>query len=331
MSSKRILLALALEAVLISVLLIVVVDVIAHTHVEELGGVNVWGYRSAVAHQRQPFEIRVAIVGGTRAFAWGQGGAALAGEVRRQIMLSTDRPGSQLRPIVVINLARVGASPESYAPTIEHYGYLQPDYICLYDDLGVRGAKAASGASAIYRLTGYAPALPLVLQEKGLAWRFGTVARGYAALSERRAADAPLLRRTAGSLLYWIGNRLSTFDAPTIAPSASDQAATTGDVEGSRYIDAMSAAIDTARQHARAVVVATSPVETDLQANNLRALRDRLPIDTSAPWLRLVDFSSDATLRDPASRLDGWSYGSAGTAIVAGRLAAALLTLIPPL
>jgi hypothetical protein len=329
MSSKRILLALALEAVVIGALLILAADMIAHTHVEELGGVNVWGYRSAVAHQRQPFEIRVAIVGGTRAFAWGQSGAALASEVRRQIMLATDRPGRQLRPVAVINLARVGATPESYAPTIEHFRYLQPDYICLYDDLGVRGAKAASSASTIYRLTGYAPALPVVLQEKGLVWRFGSVGRGYAALSDRRTSDAPVMRRTAGSAIYWIGSRLAALDTPTFA--APDRAATTGDVEGPSYTDAMAAAIDMARQHARAVVVATSPVETDAQASNLRALRDRLrTFAANAPWLRLVDFSSEATLLDPGSRLDGWSYGSAATATVARRLAAALLTLIPP-
>ena len=41
-------------------------DLYAHHRVETLGGVNVWGYRGAVARHKAPDEIRVALIGGTR-------------------------------------------------------------------------------------------------------------------------------------------------------------------------------------------------------------------------------------------------------------------------
>src|SRR5512138_1039875 len=160
MTRTRLFVVLAAEALVIAALLLVSLDLLAHKRVEELGGFNVWGYRSGVARQRQPREIRVAIVGGTRAFAWGQSGSALGAEVRRQILLATDQPGRPLRPVVVINLARVGATAMSYPDTLTHFAYLKPDYICIYDDLGAPGGDASRGTSSIYQRFGYAPVLP---------------------------------------------------------------------------------------------------------------------------------------------------------------------------
>src|SRR5260221_11591502 len=115
---------LAIEAVVLAGLLTLALDIYAHKRVEALGGVNIWGYRGPVAHRRGPNEIRIAIVGGTRAFGWGEPASALTSEVRRLIMLETDRRGGARRPVVVVNLGRLGALPDSYAATIEHFAYL---------------------------------------------------------------------------------------------------------------------------------------------------------------------------------------------------------------
>src|SRR5262249_48735079 len=96
------------EAVLIAAVVTVALDSYAHQRVQSVGGLNVWGYRGPVAHARAANEIRIAIVGGTRAFNWGQHGSGLTTELQRQIMLTTDRPGSPLRPIVAVNLGRLG-------------------------------------------------------------------------------------------------------------------------------------------------------------------------------------------------------------------------------
>ena len=72
-----------------------------------------------------------------------------------------------------------------------------------------------------------------------------------------------------------------------------------------------------------------SPAETAEQARNLSALT--MQIDThlgSAAWFRFVDLGSEAALSDAALRVDGWNYASAGIALVAGKIAPAILSLI---
>ena len=111
-----------------------------------------------------------------------------------------NRPGARLRPVTIVNLGRLGALPESYPDTLDHFAYLQPDIVCVYDDLGVRGAAPTEGSSAIFEFTGYSPILPLVLREKGMAWRIGDVNRAYAVASAT-ATPVPLIRRGAGRAL----------------------------------------------------------------------------------------------------------------------------------
>ena len=108
---------LVIELAAIATMLTVALDMYAHKRVEALGGVNYWGYRGPVANQRKTNEIRVAVVGGTRAFGWGASASALVSEIRRQILLTTDQRGSELRPVVVLNLGRLGGLPDSYPTT----------------------------------------------------------------------------------------------------------------------------------------------------------------------------------------------------------------------
>ena len=337
---------LVVEAAAIAGTLALSLDVYAHKRVEDLGGVNIWGYRGPVAHQRQLNEIRVAVVGGTRAFGWGEPASALVSEVRRLIMLTTDQPGAELRPVVAINLGRLGALADSYPAAIEHFSYLQPDYICLYDDLGVRGGSSTQDTSGVFALTGYAPVLPLVLREKGMIWRLGDVQRGYASAESQRDPGTSTLWRAAGSTLEAVGDTLGAADRAVLAMLPRNRvvrlkADTTTEprtVRGVRlqpdstaeYADAMIAAIDTAHRHARGVVVVVSPSETAEQAGNLRALKIRLDgMLGSTAWLRLVDLGEEPALSaDHALRLDGWNYASAGLARVANRIAPALLSLI---
>jgi hypothetical protein len=334
---------LKIEIVAIAAVLAVALDMYAHKRVEALGGVNYWGYRGPVANQRRPNEIRVAIVGGTRAFGWGAPASALASEIRRQIMLTTDQRGGELHPVVVINLGRLGALPDSYPAIIEHYSYLRPDYICLYDDLGVRGAQPAEGGSGVFALTGYAPALPLVLREKGMVWRYGDLKRGYDEESATPASAAPSAsdgaatshqpsvgRRMAGAVLEALGKELGAADrfaADRLAGGAGDASA-----GGAGYAGAMMMAVDAAHRHARGgVVVVVSPAETPEQAGHLRALAPQMRTALeSAPSFRFVDLGTEAELSDATVRVDGWNYASAGIALVAAKIAPALPSLIRP-
>src|SRR5689334_17167132 len=141
--SARLLIVHSVEAAALLLCLLVGADLAAHRRVERYGGVNIWNYRGAVAHAKEPHEIRIAVVRGTRAFSWGfASSGSVAGAMEWQVTLTTDRPGELLRRIVAVNLGRLGALADSYAATIEQCAYLEPDYICLFDDLGARGADA---------------------------------------------------------------------------------------------------------------------------------------------------------------------------------------------
>jgi hypothetical protein len=326
--TTRVALVLAAEAVVMAGLLLVAADLWAHVKTQDVGGVNIWGYRGAVARRRQPGEIRVVIVGGTRAFAWGTPGTALTSELRRMIMFTTDRPGQPLRPVVAIDLARLGALPDTYRATLTRFAYLRPDYVCLYDDLGERGAVYDPRASGVYAMTGYQPILPLVVREKGMRLTFGSVAAGYAAASNAVASREPLLRRIAGGTLELGGGVLAAADrlpahALVRAPRAVDDSP-------AGYVADMLSAIDVAHREARGVIVVLSPADTPAQAARRGALLDRLHVLdlTGSSWLRLVDLGADPALAGPDLRLDGWNFTSAGVQRVAQLVAPPLVDFI---
>jgi hypothetical protein len=329
---KTTLVLLALEAIAIAAVLLVALDLREHGRVAPLAGVNEWGYRGPVAHQKKPNEVRTVVIGGTRAFGWGQAASALVGEVRRVVMLTTDRPGAPDRPIVVLNLGRLGAAPASYPDTLGHYAYLHPDYVCLYDDLGVAGGAPTSGTdgtSGVFLLTGYAPALPMVAREKGMLWQFGDVRSGYVSAAERRGPPVPFVRRTAGALLESIGHLLDAADRGLARLIGSAPGAEARPRDAIGYADNMMSAIDAAHRSARGVVVVLSPAETAPQQANRAALDARLASFSGATWLRIVDLGAEPGLAsEPALRIDGWNYSSDGIARAANAIAPALLSLI---
>jgi hypothetical protein len=327
-SVKQLLVFLAIEMIVIAGLLMVALDLRAHTRVEELAGVNVWGYRGPVARHKQPNEIRVVIVGGTRAFGWGEPASALPSVLRQIVMLTTDRPGHELRPVVVINLARLGALADTYPATLDRYGYLNPDYVCVYDDLGVRGAEFVAHPSGVSVLTGYAPILPLVFREKGMVWRFGGVAAGYASPTSSIPAGTSVLRALAGRALMQAGAALAAADRTAANVMVRGIGHASEDQDATAYADQMLAAVQSAHHRARGVVLVVSPAETPRQAERRNALTSRLRQGGSMPWLRIVDLGADHSLAGAAMRIDGWNYSSDGLTRSAVLIAPALVELI---
>ena len=312
----------AVEAVLIAATAIIALDIYAHHRVEDVGGLNMWGYRGRVALRRQPNEVRVEVVGGTRAFGWGEPGSSLASQIRRLMLLAIDRPGAPARPVTVVNVGRLGALPDSYPATLEHFAYLRPDIVCIYDDLGVRGAVPTR--SAVYDLTGYMPALPLVVDEKGKLWRTGAVARGYD--SDPAAVVVPAPKRLAGASLEAAGEAMAVTDAAAARWLGSGSRARADQASDGSYVDSMLTSIDSAHRHAAAVVVVLSPAEMPMQQRNAAALRTRLP--EAAPWLRVVDLDAEPRLRRGDLRYDGWNYGGAATTVAAEHITPAVLEFI---
>src|SRR5262249_13730948 len=155
----------------------------------------------------------------------------VSGALAWHVRLATDRPGEPLRPVVGINLGRLGVLPPTYSDTIEHYAYLAPDYICIYDDLGVPGADGRA-PSRVFELTRYMRALPFVAREKGAIWR-GSESFG------RRVSGRALV--AAGDVTAAADRRLGQLVGGAMSPMAFD-------ADG--YVDAMMRAIDAAERHA---------------------------------------------------------------------------------
>ena len=284
-------------------------DLFAHKRVETLGGLNIRGYRGPVARQRQQNELRIVFAGGTRAFGWGEpASGTIPAAVRFELTRVLDRPNEPLRPIVVINLGQIGARPESYPSTFERYASLQPDYAGIIDDLGEAGPNRPFDASGIFAITGYRPMLPLVLYEKGT-------------VTKRRTLGVPL--EYVGSTLAAIDRGLARATAGRDVEDADAASATSPEA----YATAMMAAIEAAHRHARGVVVALAPIDTEAQRRNSDALTARLAAAATPPWLRIVDLGKQADLHDPELRLDAFSFGAAATGRAAQAIAPAFLDL----
>ena len=167
MSRPQIIGALAVEAVVVGLLLTVVLDQYAHKQVQLMGGVNSWGYRGAVAKQRVSDETRIVMAGGTQAFGFGVAVKETTTSYLRYMIeawVTFDRG-----PVTAVNLGVPGLRRSDYAARLEQHRYLAPDVICIYVDLAPNPSAALHRAtpSGVTRFTGYAPALPIVLREKG--------------------------------------------------------------------------------------------------------------------------------------------------------------------
>ena len=178
--------ALIIESIVIAALLLIVADQIAHTRVERLGGVNVWGYRGPVLHQKKPNEIRIAVVGGDLAFGWGVAASeTLAPTLRDDVSMAVMSSRRRDSNVTALMLGALGLGPSEYARWIDHHASLRPDVICIVADPSSHPLADSpfvpARRSAAFRAFGYSPILPLVLTEKG-TMRNSTPARiaGYA-------------------------------------------------------------------------------------------------------------------------------------------------------
>jgi hypothetical protein len=251
-----------------------------------VGGVNVWGYRGPVAKQRLPDEYRILLVGGTRAYGYG---ATADGTIA--YALGWWLTGDARRQVNVINAAAMGATAADFAAIVSRYRALAPDLVCIYDDLGL--ASTHRRESRIARLTdGYTPVLPLVLEEKGMAWRYGSVARGYAGGPSTTAWP----KRMAGAVLQGIGSAMQFVESAVVSREPHDYAA------------AMSAAADAALAGVPQVLVVVDPPADARTRNNLARLQEAMAqrADSRISLVALSGVGGAETL------LDGYSYNAVG-------------------
>jgi hypothetical protein len=158
MTRRTILLVFALEAIVFAFLVFALLD--RRAHKADVFGVNQWGYRGEARGERQPGEIRVALVGGSAAY---ESATNLEDTMAMAIVSQLQeigRPRNQEYSLV--NLAQPRVSADSYLGTLRRYAFLDPDAVAVVDGYDtIEGLPPhARERSAVFRAAGYLPILP---------------------------------------------------------------------------------------------------------------------------------------------------------------------------
>ncbi len=338
----------AAMAVLISLVAItgglLALDLYAHHRVERSAGLNWRGYRGPTVGRKQPRELRVAMFGGSTVFGYGVSWdetipAALERALRAQL------PG---RPVTVINLGLIGEGAYAFLPNLQDFDDLQFDIVCLYegynDLLGDQrpNIDLVRHESTVFRLTGYFPVLPLVIGEKLMALRSGTVDAAYEAdrarQRERAVFHPNAAQRTSAAALKAASDlsralgrqfeKLAAEEPSTEATGKSGCAA-----PWAHYCDFTHVAVEYATARGDSVVVAAQPLLVsepgrDRHVSQQRALADLAArVFSTNPRVRFVDLSNAIDLSDTAYTFDGMHLTREGNVLVAQALVDPVLAL----
>jgi hypothetical protein len=238
--SRRKFFAFALTAMSLSVVaalvLLLVADLFVHYRAERSAGLNRWGYRGPVASAKKSGQLRAVMLGGSTVFGYGV-------QWDQSIPANLERTLNASRPFSVINLGFNNEGAYSFVPTLRDFEYLDYDIVVLYEGYndmpgdGRANTSVFRHNSAVFRLTGYFPILPMYLDEKAMMLRYGgDLGAAYAA----SRGDAPktvfrpnIAARTSAAALDTVASvtnslgaqlgRLSKVEAPGLRPRQPDR------------------------------------------------------------------------------------------------------------
>jgi hypothetical protein len=315
-------------------------DVYLHQRVQNLAGVNVWGYRGPTVGRKKPGEIRAVVLGGSTAFGYG-----LPWDQGFPYYLERDLRARGGERYSVVNLGAPGQGAYGFRFDLADYQYLKYDVAILYEGYNDLGSHDLPDAvpqrtgpnellwrrqSPVFRLTGYFPILPLVFHEKAMALRAGgdldaayrgrtRFTPGLATRATATALDA------AAAVAEHVGTQLGRLSSET-------ERATTpaGDVETWRhYVSCVTAAVDYARAHDVKVLVVTQPYGSDAHVEQQRvlaaALAERFGAD---PGVRYVNLGRLLNIRDRNVAYDGLHLVAGANAAVAEHLVQPVLDVL---
>jgi len=304
--------ALAAGACLATLLL---ADLYLHRRVQNLAGVNLWGYRGPSVGRKRPGDIRVVALGGSTAFGYGLPWNEAWPFYVEQLL----NAGSEAARYQVVNLGAPGQGAYGFSFDLADYRYLDYDVAIFYEGYNDLGRPMAFDPtphvvnhylwrrqSPVFRLTGYFPVLPLVFREKAMALRAGgdlnAAYRGEIAFKPGLAAEATASALAgAATVADALGRRLGTLSAgvPLSHEPVDDKQWTTytGDV-----LDAAALA----RARGVRVAVVTQPYLSDAHVAQQRALSEALAARYAAdPGVRYVNLGRTVDLQDRAVAYDG--------------------------
>lgn len=344
---RRILFAIVTIAVafVVGIAGLVLIDVYLHRRVQNLGGVNVWGYRGPVVGRKRPGETRAVAIGGSTAFCFGvPWNEAWPHYLERDLNRA---PGAAASRFSVVNLGAPGEGAYAFRVELADYAYLQYDLAIFYEgynDLGTRDLPEAvpprdrvndflwRRQSPIFAMTGYFPILPLVFREKAMALTAGgdldAAYRGQTrfkpGLATRTTAAA---LRAAAAVADSVGAQLGRLspDPSTVAASVG-----AGDFETWRpYTAAVISAVEYARARGVRVLVVTQPYGSDTHVRQQRVLSTALAVRFGSDrGVRYVNLGSLLNLRDREVAFDGLHLAAHANERVAAQLVQPVLMVL---
>lgn len=318
------------------VVLIASLDLYLHHRYASNGGFNTRGYRGPIVGRKQPGERRIAVLGGSTAFGYGvRTDETFPWHLEQMLNQPAMRPGEG--PVTVVNLAWNGEGAHSFRFTLEDYDYLDPDVVILYsgyNDFSFNNLVFRR-ESAIFRLTGYLPILPVIpirewLQVDDLSQtrKAGGVAF-EPNLADRSASGAADLALRITQALEKQLIRLS--EEQKAKPKQSSGVCDTW----TYYCDSIHNAIAYALARDRQVIVVTEPyvggggeaagLHVGQQNTLVEMLTARFPAERRVHYLNMGDA---VDLTDPTLCYDGLHLTAEGNAQLASRLAPALASIV---
>ena len=338
--SRRKKIAFALAASCLSVigmlLVLLAADLVLHHRAERSAGLNRYGYRGPVVGRKQPGEVRVVMLGGSTVFGYGVTWNESVPSYLEQKLRA--RLG---RPVSVVNLGYNNEGAYSFVPNLEDFAYLDYDAIVLYegynDLMGDGGVNTSvyRRASAVFRLTGYFPILPLYLDEKVMMLRHGkNLTAAYdAARSEGPTVFRPTLaQRTSAGALAAVSSMTKTLDAQ-LSKVASDARRPLTEMSAVgcsppwvNYCESVAAAVRFGRARGDAVVVGSQPrlvladkpeLHSGQQAMLAGMVQRNFSGDEGVVW---ADLSGLVDVSSPNTTFDGMHLNPHANAIIAAGL-----------
>jgi len=335
-------LTLAFVAALLPLVAFLSVDTYLHHRADvhrSYAHVNRWGYRGPVLGPKRPGEYRIALVGGSTAFGLGtEREEAIPAVLERLLQQKTNRP------VTVVNLAFPADGAYADRWTLRHYRDLNYDAAIIYSGYNdLQGERRRNLAihrheSAIFRLTGYYPWLPVVLKSKAAEWRrapSGQTADGMPMVSPG------ILHSTGAATLEFLAalDRQLRLSAQTLQSVPSP---TSGhDPLWGFYREQIDGTIaDLLAEHKHVVLVLPPRVRAtedgvgvpaaELHASQQAALRQLMNERFARnPSVLFVDLSDAVNLLDQRYAFhDRVHLNVAGSAIIAARLAQPLTALV---
>ena len=337
-------------SVVVMLFALLAADLLLHRRAERSAGLNRYGYRGPVVGRKQPGELRVVMLGGSTVFGYG-----VTWDESIPVYLEAALTQQLKQPVRVVNLGFNNEGAHAFVPNLEDFAYLNYDAIVLYEGYNdLPGDESVNRGvyrrdSAVYRLTGYYPILPLYLTEKAMMLRSNDLNAAYADVNKLNGPKSTVVfkpnfaQRTGAAALEAVASVTRALDGQladtaTAAPPATAASASSLGCQFPyvTYCESVAAAVRYGRSHGKGVVVGAQPhlpggrsQELHVrQREMLRAMMAR--VFGGDQRVAFADLSRLLDLNDVANTFDGMHLKPEGNRAVAAALAPYVGTVAAP-